>query len=142
MSKNDFIGTWQLKSYEVRWAGGKVTYPWGENLEGRLIYSPDGYMSVAMMPANRPKFEARDLKLGTPEEKVAAADTYISYSGKYEFDGDRVIHHVEICLFPNWVGNDQVRIFDLDGDTLTLKTIPDPRDEKGRQGYLIWERIR
>jgi hypothetical protein len=35
-----------------------------------------------------------------------------------------------------------VRIFDLRGDTLALKTIPDPRDEQGRQGYLIWERIK
>jgi len=142
MAKESCLGTWALKSYEVRWASGKVTYPWGEGPQGRLIYSPDGYMSVAMMASNRSKFESRELKLGTAEEKVAAADTYISYSGKYEFDGDRVIHHVEVCLFPNWVGNDQVRIFDLDGDRLALKTIPDPRDEKGRQGYLIWERIR
>jgi len=107
-----------------------------------LTYTENGFVSVNIMATNRRNFEVRELKLGTPEEKVASADTYISYSGKYNFDGDKIKHHVEVCLFPNWVGKDQVRIFDLNGDTLALKTIPDPRDEQGRQGYLIWERIK
>ena len=140
--KNEFVGTWVLKSYEVRWASGKVTYPFGERPEGRLTYSENGFVSVNIMAINRRSFEARELKLGTPEEKVVAADTYISYSGRYDLDGDKIKHHVEVCLFPNWVGKDQVRIFDLRGDTLALKTIPDPRDEQGRQGYLIWKRVK
>jgi len=142
MSKDDFLGTWKLMSYEVRWANGKVTYPFGERPEGRLTYTGNGFVSVNIMATNRRNFEARELKLGTPEEKVAAAETYISYSGKYDLDGDKIKHRVEVCLFPNWVGKDQVRIFDLRGDTLALKTIPDPTDEQGRQGYLIWERVK
>jgi hypothetical protein len=140
--KNEFVGTWKLKSYEVRWASGKVTYPFGEKPEGRLTYSENGFVSVNIMATNRRNFEERELKLGTPDEKVAAADTYISYSGRYDLDGDKIKHHVEVCLFPNWVGKDQVRIFDLNGYTLALKTLPDPRDEQGKQGYLIWERVR
>ncbi len=141
MSNKDFTGTWKLKSYEVRWASGKVSYPFGEKPEGRLTYTENGFVAVNIMATSRSKFEARELKLGTAEEKVAAAETYISYSGRYEFDGDKVLHHVDVCLFPNWVGRDQVRIFDLRGNTLALKTIPDSKDEHGRQGYLIWERI-
>jgi hypothetical protein len=140
--KNEFVGTWKLKSYEVRWASDKVTYPFGEKPEGRLTYSENGFVSVNIMATKRRNFEARELKMGTPEEKVAAAETYISYSGRYDIEGDKINHHVEVCLFPNWVGKDQVRIFDLNEDTLALKTIPDPRDEQGRQGYLIWERIK
>jgi hypothetical protein len=141
MSAKDFAGTWKLKSYEVRWANGKVSYPFGEKPEGRLTYTEDGFVAVNIMATSRRKFEVREMKLWTAEEKAAAAETYISYSGRYEFDGDKVLHHVDVCLFPNWVGKDQVRIFDLDGNTLALKTIPDPKDEHGRQGYLIWERI-
>ena len=141
-SKSEFAGTWRLKSYEVRWANGKVTYPFGERPEGRLTYSENGFVSVNIMATSRRNFEAREMKMGTPEEKVAAAETYISYSGRYDLDGDKIKHHVEVCLFPNWVGKDQVRIFDLNGNTLALKTIPDPRDEQGRQGYLIWKRIK
>ena len=141
-SKSDFVGTWKLKSYEVRWANGKVTYPFGERPEGRLTYTEDGFIAVNIMAASRRNFEARELKLGTPEEKVAAAETYISYSGRYDLEGDKIRHHVDVCLFPNWVGKDQVRTFDLNGDTLALKTITDQRDEQGRQGYLIWQRVK
>jgi hypothetical protein len=141
-SKAEFVGTWTLKSYEVRWASGKVTYPFGERPEGRLTYTGNGFVAVNIMASNRRSFEARELKLGTLEEKVAAAETYISYSGRYDLDGDKIRHHVDVCLFPNWVGKDQVRIYDLQGDKLALKTIPDPRDEQGRQGYLIWERVK
>ena len=142
ISKKDFIGTWRLRSYEVRWSSGRVTYPFGEKPEGWLTYTADGFIAVNIMATNRRRFEARELKMGTAEEKVAAAETYISYSGRYDIDGDRIKHHVEVCLFPNWVGQDQVRIYDLQGDKLALKTITDPRDEQGRQGYLIWERVK
>ena len=51
-------------------------------------------MSVTVMSANRLKFTSGDIKGGTTEEKVAAADTYISYCGKYEVQQDTVIHHI------------------------------------------------
>ncbi len=141
MASDSFVGTWKLISYEVRAADGKVTYPWGDKPEGRLMYSEDGHVSVAMMAPDRPLFEARELKLGTAEEKVAAVDKYISYAGRYEVQGDKVVHHVEVCLFPNWVGKDQKRNFQFEGNRLYLNTDPDPRDEKQKMGYLIWERV-
>jgi hypothetical protein len=33
----------------------------------------------------------------------------VAYAGRYSFLGDHVIHHVELSLFPNWVGSDQER---------------------------------
>jgi len=141
MVDDSFVGTWKLLSYEVRSTDGKVIYPWGERPEGRLMYAADGHVSVAMMAPDRPKFEARELKLGTAEEKVAAVDRYISYAGRWEVQGDKVVHHVEVCLFPNWVGRDQKRNFKFEGDRLYLSTDPDPRDEKQKTGFLIWERV-
>jgi hypothetical protein len=41
-------------------------------------------MSVAMMANNRLKNRAGDIPGGTDEEKVAAADTYLSYCGRYK----------------------------------------------------------
>ncbi len=61
---------------------------------------------------------------GSTEEKVHAVDTYVSYCGRYEFQGDVVIHHVELSLFPNWVGVDQERLAELRGNRLTLSTRP------------------
>ena len=141
MARNPFSGTWRLLSYEVRSTAGETRYPWGQDPVGFLIYSDDGYVSVAMMGANRPRFEAKDIKKGTDEEKIAAVDTYISYCGRYEVQGDTVIHHVEVCLFPNWVGNDQKRTFKFDGDRLLLSTEPIVAGEMQLTGHLIWERV-
>lgn len=141
MDKAAFIGTWRLKSYEVRKADGTLGRPWGEAPEGRLMYSADGYVSVAMMGPDRPTFKARELKQGTDKEKVAAADSYISYAGRYEVEDNRVIHHVEVCLFPNWVGKDQVRNFEFDGNRLLLSTVPDPSVDNPKIGCLVWERV-
>jgi hypothetical protein len=37
---------------------------------------------------------------------------------------DRVIHHIEVCSYPNWIGNAQVRFAKLDGGLLTLSITP------------------
>jgi len=141
MTDDRFTGTWKLMSYEVRRADGMVTYPWGEHPEGRLTYAEDGQVSVAMMASSRRKFDAREMKYGTPEEKVAAVDSYISYAGTYEVNGNKVIHHVDVSLFPNWIGKDQVRNFQFDGKLLMLSTDPAPGDEKQKTGHLIWGKI-
>jgi hypothetical protein len=48
----------------------------------------------------------------------------MAYAGRYSFSGDRVIHHVELSLFPNWVGTDQQRSVELSGDRLILSARP------------------
>ena len=140
MVQNPFVGTWRLLSYEVRRADGEIVYPWGQDPIGLLIYSEDGYMSVAMMSANRTRFVTNDVKRSTIEEKAAAVNTYISYSGRYDIQGDTVIHHVEVCLFPNWVGNDQKRTYKFDDNRLTLST-PLPGGNIQRSAHLVWERV-
>ena len=101
---NPLVGTWRLASFELSSADGKVHHPFGEDVAGHIIYGEDGYMSVTMSAASRPRCAAKDLRLASMEEKAAATDTYVSYSGRYEIQGDRVLHHVEVSLFPNWVG--------------------------------------
>ncbi|NOQ43954.1 MAG: hypothetical protein GQ560_05780 [Dehalococcoidia bacterium] len=140
MTHDPFIGTWRLLSYEIRGADGEIKYPWGQDPVGLLIYSGDGYMSVAMMSASRTRFTDKDVKKGTNEEKATAVDTYVSYSGRYEINEDTVTHHVEVSLFPNWVGNDQKRTFQFDGNRLTLST-PLPGGDMQRSAHLVWEHV-
>lgn len=141
MTQASFVGTWRLVSFEARTADGQVSYPWGKDTVGYIMYREDGYMSGSIMSANRPEFAAGGIKGGSTEEKAAAADTYISYCGKYEVQGDIVIHHIELSLFPNWVGVDLKRIFRFDGDRLLLSTPPILADGIERTGHLIWERV-
>ncbi len=142
MTSKPLIGTWSLISWQTRNVNDqKLSYPFGKHPVGYLMYSADGYMSVAIMRSNRVEFAARDLLLGSTEEKAQAASTYLSYCGRYEFRGDVVIHHVEACLFPNWVGGEQERLVELKGNRLTLSTHPMLLRGKLRSARLIWERI-
>jgi len=141
MTQNSFVGTWRLISCELRSADGQVSYPLGKDAVGYIMYSEDGYMSVAFMSANRPIFAAGDISGGTTEEKEAAADTYVSYCGKYEVQGDKIIHHIEVSFFPNWIGVDQARIFEFEGNRLSLSTPPFLVGGKKQTAHLIWERV-
>ena len=135
------IGTWKLILAEGRYEDGSVIYPWGQNASGFLIYTQEGYMSAVIMRSDRPHFLVSDMLGGSVEEQAQAARSYLSYCGPYEIQGDKVIHHVEASLFPNWVGEDHVRIVDkLTHDLLVLCTQPQLAGGKIGTGYLIWHR--
>jgi hypothetical protein len=140
MAQNPFVGAWRLLSFEMRTTEGQVSYPFGRDAVGYIMYTENGYMSVAFMSANRRRYASGDILGGSTEEKVAAVDSYISYCGRYKVQGNKVIHHVEASLFPNWIGMDQERFFRLDGNKLYLSTPPTLVSGKQQTSYLIWER--
>jgi hypothetical protein len=142
MTPNPLIGTWRLISWENRsLVDAQVSYPLGEDAVGYIMYNPDGYMFVAIMGPNRLKFAAEDLLSGATQEEAQAEETYVSYCGRYEFHGETVIHHVELSLFPNWVGVEQERLVELRGDRLTLSTPPILLGGIQQSAHLIWERV-
>lgn len=135
----DFLGTWKLVSVETRKEDGEV-HRRGERV-GYLLYNDEGYMSVAFMKRDRPKFASGDIRGGTAEEKAAAVEGYVSYCGRYEVMEDKVTHHIEVSLFPNWVGVRQERMYELDGDRLTLSTPLMLVGGRRLSTHLIWERV-
>lgn len=141
MSSNPLVGAWRLVSLERRTADGEVTHPFGLDPVGYIVYSESGHVSVAFMSAGRPRFATEDSRGGTPDEKVRAYDTYISYSGRYEIRGNTVVHHVEVSLYPNWVGTDLERSFELSGNRLRLSTAPFLVSGRMRSAHLVWERV-
>jgi hypothetical protein len=64
---------------------------------------------------------------------------FVANAGRYSFHGDRVIHHVELSLFPNWVGSDPVRWVELAGGRLILSASPLPLAGRQQVPRLIWE---
>ena len=105
MLRDEITGTWRLLSYEARGSDGSVSYPLGRDAVGYIMYTEDGFMSVSMMASARRRYADGDLRGGTDEEKLAAADSYVSYCGRYEIQDDSVFHHVEVAFFPNRVGD-------------------------------------
>jgi Lipocalin-like domain len=142
MTSNPLTGTWRLISWDIRSVDGqKISYPLGKDAVGYIIYTQDGYMSVAISRPNRQEFAAGDLLGGSAEEKARAASDYVSYCGRYEFHGDTVSHHVDLSLFPNWVGVEQERLVELKGNRLSLSTRPMLLGGIEQTAHLIWERV-
>jgi hypothetical protein len=136
---NPLVGTWKLVSCEYRRSNGDVSYPWGSDAEGYIMYSEDGHMSVVIMSANRSGFTSDDIKTASVEEKGAAYDGYLSYCGTYDFQGDRVIHKVQLSLFPNWTGTDLVRFVKFEGNRLILTSPPMISHGTHQTARVVWE---
>lgn len=154
MLTNPYAGSWRLISMQTKAAGGEThethktheTYDtYGPHAAGYLMYSQltdgFGYMSVQIVSAKRPNFAAGDIDGGTVEERLMAYDTCLSYHGKYSFDAEKVLHHIEICLYPNWSGQTVVRFARFQDNRLFL--VSPPFLVKGilRTSNLIWERV-
>lgn len=134
------VGTWTLVGWHEQDGDGAVLrHPFGEPPRGRLIYTAGGTMMGMLSAADRPPFASHHLERATEAEKAAAASTFVTYSGTYRVDGDRVVHAVDLSLFPNWVGTDLVRLLTLDGDDLTLRT---ETAKDGTCNVLTWRRDR
>ena len=136
-----FVGTWKLISYERRLPGGEVTYPFGKNPVGRLTYDAQGHMAAQIMDPSRKKFEGVSMLRGTDAEKVAAFNGYVAYAGTYTLKPAEhvVVHHVEISMYPNWVGGDQRRTYEFSGGRLLLRAL-DGSGGPGTDARLVWER--
>jgi hypothetical protein len=135
------VGAWQLRSWENQADDGRVTYPMGTDALGSLLYTADGRFSVLISRAGRVRFAAGDLLGGTTEEQARAVEGFVAYAGRYSFHGDRVVHHVELSLFPNWVGTDQERSVERTGDRLTLSASPLLLAGPQQVPRLVWERV-
>ncbi|WP_193199862.1 lipocalin-like domain-containing protein [Nostoc sp. MG11] len=139
VSENDLVGTWKLIDFKSI-DSEKIDYPFGKSPVGYIIYTQDGYMCASIMTSDRLNLEMsiaemqefRNVAL-KPQLIVdilkyikailryfQAARNYISYSGKYEIIDNRVIHHVEVSLVPDWTGTDLERTVEFSGDKLVL----------------------
>jgi hypothetical protein len=139
VGRSPLLGTWRLKSCVVTTAAGERSSPFGENPTGYLSYSADGRMQ-AIGAANGRIVPADP----TPpvNERVALHDTMFAYAGTYSVEAGRVIHHVDISWNEVWTGTDQIRLFEVNGNTLTLTThFIDPASGTEALYALVWEKV-
>jgi hypothetical protein len=140
--KQKLAGAWRLVSSEFRNSQGDMFYPLGEGALGQVIFTESGFMSGQLLRKDRPSFASGDQSSGTPEEIKVAFEGFVSYYGPFELDLEKgkLITHVEGSMFPNWIGNDQERFFELQEDRLILKTTPILLGEEEFVGVLTWQR--
>lgn len=139
---SDFVGTWSLESFHAKAPNGEMVHPFGESVVGRITYSEDGRMSVQVMSEDRARLSTDDFTRAPAAEITQAFTTYVGYCGTYSIDSEagEVTHHLEVASIPNWVGTDQLRIFEFGEDTLRLSTPPILIDGIAVESVLLWRR--
>ena len=124
-----FVGDYTLISYVTfPEAGTAVDMPY----VGRLSYDSAGNMSGLGMPSGLPERE---------REAGSRLTGGFAYWGKVTVDDEKkiVVHHVEGSpLMPSWVGGDNVRFYEFEGDLLRLSL----KNAEGRTtATLTWRRL-
>lgn len=141
---SSLTGVWSLVKSEFRTSSGDALYPLGEDAVGQAIFTGDGFMSGQLMRGNRTGFAGDSQLLGTPAEMQEAFQGYIAYFGRCELDVEKhtITTRVEGSLFPNWVGGDQLRYYELQADQLVLTTPPIAFGDDEITGVLTWSRAK
>ncbi len=136
--KHRLIGNWTLVSYDAIAPDGTRSLPFGQAV-GRLSYDEHGHMSGQVM---RPGRSRVSIGTGGAQQVRAAYIGYIAYFGRYEIspNGDAVVHHVDGALNPAWVGGDQIRQMQFEGDQLILQADVLKNHQKIRH-VLTWRKL-
>ena len=141
MTRDDIVGVYRQLGEDAVNAAGEITYS-NDQRSSQIMYSPDGYVGVLSGPANRNKVSGSDrrtdLNGATVEERAAAAADLTCYAGHYEVKDGSVLHHIEMALNPNLIGQTLVRRVHIDGPDLTLSSEP---DQDGNYRRIKWRRV-
>lgn len=154
--QEQFLGAWSLQDYRfTRKDTGFVSYPYGEDAEGHILYTPQGVMSATIMRPGRKlhttdrttrlnfssKLEDSGLEdISAEEEEIAltyleSVYGFMGYAGTFEADENDVHHHVQQAIWPNFVGTTATRAYRFEGDLLHLTA-----DGADYIDALVWKR--
>lgn len=125
-------GTWRLASLRRFRDGEFDRDTMGADAEGRIIYEKGGYMCAFLMSQAHKKGES-----------AIAWDTFMSYSGRWKLEGDKVTHTLDFSSVPAMIGTDLVRYVEwVDDDTIKLKTAPHTNKAgQATHDELVWHRV-
>ena len=144
--RDQLVGAWELTSFIERdIATGVENHPFGKHPLGLILYTPDGYVSAQLHRPERPPFAEGDLLHATPEEYAAAGSSYVAYSGRFFVDERKksLSHEMAVSFFPNWLGQRQVRLVEVNAERLQLST-DEPQRFNGvlKTATLTWRRAK
>jgi hypothetical protein len=131
------VGSWRLVSYELEFQdGSERRFPLGSHPNGYLVFGAEGRMMIY--------FEADGRKAPqTDEGRSTAYRTLNAYTGRYRVQGDKWLTTVDGAWNVEWVGTNQERSFELDGDRLKVVAQWNRNALYGgrlTRGHLIFER--
>lgn len=131
-------GTWELVAHQTTSASGEVRRAFGPSPKGLFIFSDNGYTTVQIVNPQRP---ATPLDKAPDDEARALASSYLAYFGTYDVDlaAKKIVVHTTSDLNPLNNGVDQIRFYEIDGDTMYLQP---PPAANGSVSRITWRRVR
>jgi len=140
------LGTWYLdEAYAIDEAGRRLFDLYGEKPDGLIVYGADSRMVALITHDGRKRIDG-DRQAAPAEQRAVAYGSSIGYAGHYSVEGERVIHHVDVSTYPNWVGTDLKRFYTREGageeESLTLRTPPQMQNGTVTVMKLVWRRKR
>jgi hypothetical protein len=131
-------GVWRLKTFvseDVQSRERKTVF--GRRPNGCLVLTPSGRL-FAILTARK-----RAATAPLTDDRIAAHDSIIAYSGTYHVEGTIFTTTVDVAWDEDLVGTNQVRHYRIEGTTLYIETPPGPSvDHGGRtmRFLLSWKR--
>ena len=132
------VGTWELVEWTAVDGNGQISYPYGDDAQGLIMYSQTGEMMMILSATDRDSLGTFDLSSLDHVKLVAAFDNFFAYYGTYEIDrkNNTVKHRIEGSSFPDWTGGEQQRQFELRNNQLVLRAT----QTAGLDHSLTWRR--
>ena len=139
MRAEDLVGAWRELGRDFVSGDGRAKADVPRT--SQIMYTSDGFMGVVNTPAKRARVSEGSNPMSLDgiafAERAQAAEGVVAYTGRYEVKGDLVHHTIYSALNPNLAGTTQLRRATLNGDDLTLSTLP---DAKGNYFRIRWRR--
>ena len=135
------LGTWKLVSYTTEdLATSQKSSLLGLHPSGFLSYGSNCRMSAILVKDGR---NPPATFVPTDAERVDLYNGFIAYAGTYSIEGNIVSHHVDASWNQTWTGTTQMRRFKIDGNTLSITTLPTKNALTGKQSssVLIWTKV-
>jgi hypothetical protein len=105
------IGTWKVLSFQIEFEDSDERHePYGKNPRGHVVITEERLIAVITGPKRATDATAQEL-----------FDSMMAYSGRYRMLGDDCfVTTVDSAWQPAWLGTDQVRLFNIDGEMLSV----------------------
>jgi hypothetical protein len=117
----DIIGSWkQTAFYQKVVSSGERRLPFGERIVGRFVATREGAFCSMATGVDRKQVA----NAPSDEERIDLFKTMYAYCGKYRVEGSKFIIQPDVAWAPNFTKQEQNRLWKIDGNILTMETLP------------------
>lgn len=82
---------------------------------GRVIFTPDGWVAFNLEGSDRQPVK-------TDADRAHLMKTLVAYIGRYRVEGNQWVTSVQTAWAPEWVGTEQRRTIEINGDYANVIT--------------------